>query len=253
MAYSLPYTRDLMQVEIQNFGYEVGEYSYGRPIILAWGGDSKLFIGKYCCIGVGSTVFLGGNHRTDWVTTYPFSDIVDTWPEAMGITGHPQSNGHVRIENDIWVGTNATIMSGVTIGNGAVVAAFSVVTKDVPPYAIVGGNPARIIRYRFKEETIRRLLEIKWWDWPETRVKRLIPDLLSNDIEGFLSKAEEMLQAESDQLGPDVAASLDIPDSANLDSSLRSPGSLTDSELVDIADDRADAVIVGASPAIERA
>lgn len=106
----------------------------------------------------------------------------------------------MRIENDVWLGTNSTIMSGITIGNGAVVAAFSVVTKNVPPYAIVGGNPACIIRHRFAEEVVKRLLEIKWWDWPETYVRSLIPDMLSNDIEGFLSTAHRMLQAEGSQL-----------------------------------------------------
>jgi acetyltransferase-like isoleucine patch superfamily enzyme len=186
----VPYTKDLMRAEIEGFDYEVGEYSYGRPSVLTWGEGRKLFIGKYCSFAGGVTVFLGGNHRPDWVTTYPFSAITDTWPEAMGIKGHPRSNGDVRIENDVWLGTNSTIMSGITVGNGAVIAAFSVVTKDVPPYAIVGGNPARIIRYRFKEEAIKRLLEVKWWDWPETCVRSLIPDLLSNDIEGFLDRAE---------------------------------------------------------------
>jgi len=101
-----------------------------------------------------------------------------------------------------WLGANSTVMSGITVGSGAVIAAFSVVTKDVPPYAIVGGNPARIIRHRFKEETIKRLLELKWWDWSETCVRNLIPDLLSNDIEGFLSKAHGMLQAEAEQTAP---------------------------------------------------
>jgi acetyltransferase-like isoleucine patch superfamily enzyme len=196
------YTKDLLHAEIQRYGYEVGDYSYGRPNILTWGEGRKVFIGRYCSFAAGVTVFLGGNHRPDWVTTYPFSAITDTWPEGAGIEGHPQSNGDVRIENDVWLGTNSTIMSGVTVGNGAVIAACSVVTKNVPPYAIVGGNPARLIRYRFEEETIKRLLEVSWWDWPEARVRSLIPDLLSNDIDGFLSKAQGMLHVDDDRPAP---------------------------------------------------
>jgi acetyltransferase-like isoleucine patch superfamily enzyme len=187
------YTKDRMRDQIQKFGYEVGDYSYGLPEI-QWGKGRKIFIGKYCSIAGGVRIFLGGNHRSDWVTTYPFSALTDTWPEGKGIQGHPQSNGDVRIQNDVWIGAYSTLMSGVTVGNGAVIAASAVVTKDVPPYAIVGGNPARIIRYRFREEVVAQLLELNWWDFPEIRVRSLMPDLLSNDIEGFLSKAHRILQ-----------------------------------------------------------
>ncbi len=206
----IPYTKDIMQAEIQSFGYEIGDHTYGKPRVFNWREGTRLFIGKYCSIAGGATVFLGGNHRPDWVTTYPFSAIFDTWPEAKGIKGHPQSKGDVRIENDVWLGANATIMSGVTVGNGAVVAACAVVTKNVPPYAILGGNPARIIRYRFNEKTIKRLQEIRWWDWPEINIRKFMPVLLSNDIEGFLSKAQEMLQEDAKQPAPGVVASFDL-------------------------------------------
>ncbi len=189
------YTRDLMEGEIKAYGYQVGHFSYGRPTVLTWGEGRKVFIGKYCSFANGVTIFLGGNHRTDWLTTYPFSALTDTWPEAVGIQGHPLSNGDVRIGNDVWFGANSTVMSGITVGDGAVIAAFSVVTKDVPPYAIIGGNPARIIRRRFSEETIKHLLEVKWWDWPERYIRSVIPFLLSNDVEAFLRKADDVLQA----------------------------------------------------------
>ncbi|CAM5455544.1 serine O-acetyltransferase [Thauera mechernichensis] len=94
------------------------------------------------------------------------------------------------IGNDLWIGFGATIVGGVKIGDGAVIGAHAVVTKDVPPYAIVGGNPARLIRMRFDDATVTRLLELKWWQWPEERILQFIPDLLSGDIEGFLSKTE---------------------------------------------------------------
>jgi acetyltransferase-like isoleucine patch superfamily enzyme len=184
------YTKDSMQYEIDTLGYKVGDYTYGNPNVVSWGEGRKLFIGNYCSIASGVTIFLGGNHRSDWVTTYPFSAITDTWPEATGVSGHPQSNGDVRIENDVWLGANCTVMSGITIENGAVIAASSLVTKDVPPYAIVGGNPARIIRYRFNEEIVKRLLKVNWWNWPETYVRSLIPELLSTDIEKFFSKIQ---------------------------------------------------------------
>lgn len=192
---SVKYTRDFLKDGIENRGYEVGDHSYGCPEVLTWGKGRKIFIGKYCSIASGVKIFLGGNHRPDWVTTYPFSAILDAWPEARGIKGHPHSNGDVRIGNDVWLGGYSTIMSGVTIGDGAVVAACAVVTKDVPPYAIVGGNPAKIIRYRFSDELVASLLAIKWWDWPERYIRNAIPDLLSGNIEAFKVKALEVMRA----------------------------------------------------------
>jgi len=189
------YTKDLLHEAIETKGYEVGDYTYGLPKPMEWGNDGKLLIGKYCSIGGGVTILLGGNHRPDWVTTYPFSAILDTWPEARGIEGHPSTRGDVRIGNDVWIGQNSTILSGVSIGDGAVIATCSVVTKDVPPYAIVGGNPAKVVKYRFSEKVIASLLEIKWWDWPESYVRSVIPLLVSADIETFLSKAYEVNRA----------------------------------------------------------
>jgi acetyltransferase-like isoleucine patch superfamily enzyme len=189
----LRYTKDLMREAIIQAGYTIGDFTYGLPNIMAWGEGYKFHIGRYCSIAAGVSIFLGGNHRTDWVTTYPFSAINDTWPEAVGIVGHPHSRGDVVIGNDVWLGAQSTIMSGVKIGDGAVVAAHAVVTKDVAPYAIVGGNPARLIRYRFGEATIQGLLKVRWWDWSEEAVRRIVPYLVSSDIEAFLRKAEEVI------------------------------------------------------------
>jgi acetyltransferase-like isoleucine patch superfamily enzyme len=193
---AVQYTRDLMRDLIARHGYEVGDFTYGLPAVLAWGEGRKVSIGKYCSIADGVTIFLGGNHRLDWVTTYPFSAIVDTWPEATGIMGHPKSNGDVRIGNDVWLGSRSTIMSGISVSDGAVVAANAVVTKDVPPYAIVGGNPAKIIKHRFSECTIERLLQVKWWDLPDSHVRMLMPRLASDDVEAFLQASERIASLE---------------------------------------------------------
>jgi serine acetyltransferase len=102
--------------------------------------------------------------------------------------GHPSCKGDIIIENDVWIGATTTIMSGVKISNGAVVAAGSIVTKDVPPYAIVAGNPAKVVKYRFTEEQIKKLLLISWWDWDEQKIKDNAISMWSDDINGFIDK-----------------------------------------------------------------
>lgn len=167
---------------------ERGRGSYGAPEVVSWGEGARLKIGQFCSIANGVTILLGGEHRVDWVTTYPFSFL---WPQVAGhIKGHPKTKGDVIIGNDVWIGTGALILSGVTIGDGAVVGAHAVVTKNVPPYAIVGGNPAKIIRYRFDEYTIQKLLAISWWNWPDQKIAVAMEFLLSNDINTFIKYFE---------------------------------------------------------------
>jgi acetyltransferase-like isoleucine patch superfamily enzyme len=163
----------------------VGSHTYGSPEVLWWGEDARLDIGRFCSIADGVTFFLGGNHRPDWVTTYPFMEFED-WPEATGRKGHPATNGAVTIGSDVWIGNGAVIMSGVTIGHGAVVAARALVTRDVPPYAIVGGNPARVIRHRFRPAVVEGLLGLAWWTWPDDRIREALPDLLTPRVKTFL-------------------------------------------------------------------
>ncbi|MCJ2106768.1 CatB-related O-acetyltransferase [Methylobacterium sp. E-041] len=185
-AANVAVTRDAFKAAGYGFRYEVGEYTYGVPAVLWWGEDAGLSIGRYCSIAGGVSIMLGGNHRTDWVTTFPFG-VLD--PAAAAHTGHPVTNGDVHIGNDVWLGDSCRILSGVTVGDGACVATGALVTRNVPPYAIVGGVPARVIRLRFSPEQIAAMLEIGWWNWPEERIRALYDRMLSPDIDGFIAAA----------------------------------------------------------------
>jgi acetyltransferase-like isoleucine patch superfamily enzyme len=165
--------------------YPIGDHTYGSPRVISWGEGSSLTIGKYCSIGRNVAIFLGGEHRIDWVSTYPFTW---RWEDARHIPGHPATKGDVTIGNDIWIGYAVIILSGVKIGDGAVLGAGSVVVKDVPPYAIVGRNPAQVIKYRFDGETIQKLLKIKWWDRPDPVVHENAKWICSDSIETFIKK-----------------------------------------------------------------
>jgi acetyltransferase-like isoleucine patch superfamily enzyme len=162
----------------------MGAWSYGRPHIFAFPGTERLIVGNYS--GLDGTWLLGGNHGPRRVSWYPhrihfgMEGNYDDYPIPMGDT---------IVGNDVWTTENCLIMSGVKIGDGAIVAAGAVVTKDVPPYAIVGGNPAKLIRYRFSDEQIAALLEIRWWDWPEDQVRAAVPYLESEDIDAFIEYA----------------------------------------------------------------
>lgn len=166
-----------------NHKAKVGDFTYGAQNveIYSWNEGTQCNIGKYCSISGHILIYLGGNHRTDWVTTYPFGHIhQNIFPTFNGV-GHPATKGDVNIGNDVWIGTHSTIMSGVTIGDGAVIANNSVVTKDVPPYTIVGGNPAKVIKQRFTDEQIEKLLYYKWWDMPHDVVDYISPLLCSGN------------------------------------------------------------------------
>lgn len=167
--------------------YELGRHTYGLPHVQYWDDDARLRIGSYCSIARNVEILLGGHHRTDWVSSYPFPAF---FKEASHIESYAISRGDVIIENDVWLCTNCIILSGITIGNGAVVASGAVVTRDVEPYAIVAGNPARVIRYRFDEPTRRALLETAWWDWPEEELKQVMDKLCSDKVNDFLDYAQ---------------------------------------------------------------
>jgi acetyltransferase-like isoleucine patch superfamily enzyme len=168
--------------------YLIGEYTYGSPNVKHWGENAKLIIGRFSSIAGNVTIFLGGNHRTDWVTTYPFNVLNKNFENAIDIKGHPMTKGDVVIGNDVWIGFGATILSGIKIGNGAVIATQAVVTKDVPPYSIVAGNPATIVKKRFNEKTIAQLEQIAWWNWSTEKINQEVKNLCSNKIEEFINR-----------------------------------------------------------------
>ncbi|WP_299835785.1 CatB-related O-acetyltransferase [uncultured Tenacibaculum sp.] len=143
----------------------------------------KLIIGKFCMIASGvSFIMNGANHLTDAISTYPFAIFGNGWEKAMEGKSYPNKGGIV-IGNDVWIGHNATIMAGVTIGDGAIIATNSTIVKDVPPYTIVGGNPGKEIKKRFDEETINKLLALKWWDWPIEKITENLQNLTGNLID----------------------------------------------------------------------
>ena len=184
-----------------------GNHSYGpQPKILGYMPWLPYLIkgtriGKYCALAPNITFAFYGKHDYSLLTTYPFGAFYEEWqtdvptaPEFERGVLHPEvlKPAPIIIENDVWIAHDVTIRQGVKIGSGAVVALYSLVVKDVPPYAIVGGNPAKIIRYRFTEEQISALLSIAWWDWPDEKVRKMLPLMLSHDIDKFIRSAKSM-------------------------------------------------------------
>jgi acetyltransferase-like isoleucine patch superfamily enzyme len=165
----------------------VGRHTYGRPRIRAYrGSERRVSIGSFCSISPGVEIITGGVHPADWVSLYPFR--IKWGLKGAYQDGMPTSRGDVEIGSDVWLGTGVLILSGVKIGHGTVVAARSVVTRDIPPYSVAAGIPARVVRKRFSEDQIQRLLKIAWWDWPEERIQEAVPWLSSSRIDEFLAR-----------------------------------------------------------------
>lgn len=173
----------------------VGAWTYGRPKVRFPESRAKLTIGRYGSIADGVEILLGGNHRTDWATTYPFPEWPDLWPAAAGIPGSDATRGDVAIGHDVWLGSQCMVLSGVTIGTGAVVAARAVVTRDVPPYAIVAGNPARVLRLRFDDDKVAALLASRWWEHPHATVNELMPLLMSDRTDELIAALRSRAEA----------------------------------------------------------
>lgn len=165
---------------------QFGKYSYGEPKLFFESSGATLHVGKFCSIADNVKIFLGGNHNINWITTYPFGHINKKTFNSFNGDGHLTTKGDVIIGNDVWIGNNTTIMSGIKIGDGAIIAVNSHVVKDVKPYELVGGNPAKHIKYRFTKEQIDQLLKIKWWDLPEEQINKFVPLLCSENIDNFI-------------------------------------------------------------------
>lgn len=173
--------------------YEVGRGTYGEPTILHWGETATLKVGAYCSIADGVKIYLGGNHRIDWITSYPFPVFRES---AKNISGHPATKGDVIIGHDVWIGDDAKILSGVSIGDGAVIGSSAVVSQNVEPYSIVAGNPAKHIRMRFTEEEISILQTLSWWSWNEAKLDSAMPYLLQGDVREIQKFSTEYDQVE---------------------------------------------------------
>lgn len=144
----------------------------------------RLLIGKFCSIACGAKfLFNSANHALGSLSTYPFPIFYDEWGlEGKNVADAWDNKGDIALGSDVWIGYEAVILAGVTIGDGAIIGARAVVTRDVPPYAIVGGVPARLIRRRFDDATIEALLDLRWWDWEPERIRQALPALQAGDI-----------------------------------------------------------------------
>ncbi|MFM6036137.1 MAG: Vat family streptogramin A O-acetyltransferase [Sphaerospermopsis kisseleviana] len=171
----------------------IGDYTYyddpenpenfEKNVLYNYGGDS-LIIGKFCAIATHVKFIMNGaNHKLDGISTYPFPIFGHGWEAAMNDLMNLPSKGDIIIGNDVWIGYDSLIMPGVKIGDGAIIAARSVVVKDIPPYTIAGGNPAVPIKQRFSNEEIEILLSIRWWDWEIEKITRNIDVIMNGDIQ----------------------------------------------------------------------
>ena len=165
-----------------------GTYASGEPLIRPLHPGNRITLGKYCSLAYDVTIFAGGNHPMDRITTHPIKIFHNVGDYAGWTADCADGDAVTRIGSDVWLGHGCTILSGADIGDGAIIGARAVVRGRVPPYAIVAGNPARVIRYRFDDAVIDRLLKIRWWDWPEEKIKAEIPHLTSAHIPSFLRR-----------------------------------------------------------------
>lgn len=171
-----------------DFVHDPREFQFNNVLYHYYINKDRLVIGKFCSIACGAKfIFTSANHALGSLSTYPFPIFYDEWAlDAVNVTDAWDNKGDIVVGNDVWIGYEAVILSGVTIGDGAIIGARAVVTKDVPPYTIVAGVPARTIRKRFDEETIARLEQLRWWDWPEDEIRRHISHIQRGQIEAML-------------------------------------------------------------------
>ncbi|BCP55101.1 type B chloramphenicol O-acetyltransferase [Kaistia sp. 32K] len=191
-----PFQGKPLTEQVTNPNILVGRYSYysgyyhghsfddcARYLMPDRNDVDRLIVGSFCSIGTGASFMMAGNqgHRNDWITTFPFFYVPEE-PAFAGALDAYRPAGDTVIGNDVWIGAEAMIMPGIRIGDGAAIGSRALVTKDVEPYAIVGGNPARVIRKRFDDETIALLMEMAWWDWDLAEIRDAMPLLCSGDV-----------------------------------------------------------------------
>ena len=163
--------------------FESNNVLYHYPV-----NDDRLIIGRFCSIACGARfIFTSAHHTLTSLSTYPFPIFFEEWGlSPRDVRSAWDNRGDIVIGNDVWIGYEAVIMSGVHIGDGAIIGTRAVVTKDVPPYTIVGGVPAKEIRKRFDGATVARLMEIQWWDWPRDKIRRHLPDIMSGEVDRLM-------------------------------------------------------------------
>lgn len=194
-----PFKGKIIKDHIKNPNIIAGKYSYysgyyhghsfdecARYLLPDREDVDKLIIGSYCSIGSGVSFIMAGNqgHRHDWVSTFPFFYMSEVEYFKSAIDGFKNA-GDTVVGNDVWIGSEAMIMPGVTIGDGAVIGSRALITRDVEPYGIVGGNPAKLIKKRFLEDHIEKLMEMQWWNWDDEVLSNAIPILCSNNIDNL--------------------------------------------------------------------
>ncbi|HYC04467.1 MAG TPA: CatB-related O-acetyltransferase [Azospirillaceae bacterium] len=190
-----PILADLPNVEVGDYSYyddPAGPERFRENILyhFPFVGD-RLVIGKYCAIATGTRFIMNGaNHAMGGLSTFPFMAFGNGWDSVPMDQIEFPNKGDTVVGHDVWLGYESLVMPGVKIGSGAVVAARSVVASDVPPYAIVAGNPARVVKMRFPEETVTALLLLRWWDWEPERVTRAIPAIVKGDLDALWAIAE---------------------------------------------------------------
>ena len=167
--------------------FEKNNVLYHYPV-----NHDRLIIGKFCSVACGAKfIFTSANHTLNSLSTYPFPIFADTWGlDWNHVTDAWDNKGDIVIGNDVWIGYEAVIMQGVHIGDGAIVGARAVVTRDIPPYTIVGGVPAKEIRKRFEPNTVETLLQIQWWNWPYEKIQRHLPDIMNGNIHELFQNSD---------------------------------------------------------------
>lgn len=196
---------------------DVGDYTYyadakdplgfERNNVLFHYGPERLILGKYTAIAAEARfVMAAANHRRSGASTFPFPMLGGDWLAEMDLLGDRAPSGDTVVGNDVWLGYRVTVMPGVRVGDGAIVAAGSVVAHDVPPYAVVAGNPTRVVRMRFPDDDVDRLLRLAWWDWPVDVVTRHVRQLMTCDADVLEAVARENGLLAGDEAPADVAS-----------------------------------------------